>query len=106
MTLPDFLTRDAYGFVHLAGHRIGLRHIVELYRENYTPEMLQEHFPTLPLALVHKVIAFYLENQAEVDTYIQSCQEKMAPLAAAPPAGPSAAELRQRMETQRQRESA
>jgi hypothetical protein len=29
-----------------------------------SPEMLMDHFPTLTLALIHKVIGFYLENQA------------------------------------------
>ena len=25
MNLPKFLTQDKYGFIHLVGHRIGLR---------------------------------------------------------------------------------
>ena len=28
MKLPDFLTQDSYGYVHLANHRIGLRPIL------------------------------------------------------------------------------
>ena len=31
--------------------------------------MLQLRFPTIPLPLLYKVIAFYLENQVEVDAY-------------------------------------
>jgi uncharacterized protein (DUF433 family) len=106
MILPDFLTRDQYGYIHLTGHRIGLRHVVELYREGYPPEMLQDHYPTLPLALIHKVIAFYLENQSEVDAYVKASQEAVEQRAAAPQTGPDAAELHRRMEAQRQRESA
>src|ERR1700693_241289 len=92
MTLPDFLAQDAYGYIHIAGHRIGLRHIVELYDDHYTPEMIHNHFPTLPLAIIHKVIAFYLENQGEVDTYVKAGQEAIERLAAVPQTGPSAAE--------------
>ena len=36
--------------------------------------MLLGFFPTLSLALIHKVIAFYLENQAEVDAYVAHCE--------------------------------
>jgi uncharacterized protein (DUF433 family) len=106
MNLPDFLTQDQYGYLHPVGHRIGLRHVVELYRQGYSPEMLVDHFPTLSLALVHKLIAFYLENQAEVDACIARCQEALGRLAAEPPSGPTHAELRRRMEGMRKGESA
>jgi uncharacterized protein (DUF433 family) len=77
MNLPDFLTRDRYGHIHLAGHRIGLRHVVELYNDGYTPERIPDHFPTLPLALIHKLIAFHLENQAEVDAYVRQSRQAL-----------------------------
>jgi hypothetical protein len=35
--------------------------------------MLVCRYPTLPLSLVHKVLAFYLENQSEVDAYVAAC---------------------------------
>ena len=106
MHLPDFLAQDGYGYIHLAGHRIGLRHVVDLYNEAYTPERLLDHFPTIPLALIHTVIAFYLENRAEVDAYILQCRQTLDREVAARPPGPDAAELRRRMEALRPRESA
>ena len=106
MNLPDFLTADQYGFIHLAGHRVGLRHIVELYNERYTAEMLHDHFPTVPLALVHKVLAFYLENTAEVDAYIQESRAALDRQAAVAPRGPDATELRRRMSAHQPKESA
>jgi hypothetical protein len=106
MDLPDFLAQDRYGFILLASHRIGLRRVVELYNDAFTPEMLHDHFPTLPLALVHKVIAFYLENHAAVDAYIRQSREALDRQAAGPHQGPDAAELRRRMEAQRPKESA
>ena len=57
MNLPEFLTPHSHGEIRLAGHRIGLEHVVALYREGYSPEMLHEQYPTLSLALIHKVIA-------------------------------------------------
>jgi uncharacterized protein (DUF433 family) len=106
MDLPEFLARDRHGYIHFAGHRIGLRHVVELYKDGYTPEMLHDHFPTLPLALIHKGIAFYLENQPEFDAYAQQSREALDRLAAAPQPGPDAAELQRRMAARRPKESA
>jgi uncharacterized protein (DUF433 family) len=106
MELADFLTQDRYGYIHLAGHRIGLRHVVELYNEGYTPEMLHDHFPTLPLALIHKVIAFYLENAGEIDAYVQQSREALDRQAAVLQSGPDAAELRRRMQARCPKESA
>jgi len=106
MNLSDFLAQYKYGYIHLAGHRIGLRHIVDLYNEGYSPEMLLDHFPTLTLALIHKAIAFYLDNQAEIDAYIERCRQEIQRLEAEPRKGPDHAELRRRMEAKRRMESA
>jgi uncharacterized protein (DUF433 family) len=70
MQLPEFLTLRPDGDIVLTGHRIGLHDVIEHYNEGYSPEMLTEQFPSLPLALVHKVIAFYLEDKAKVDEYV------------------------------------
>lgn len=77
MQLPDFLTQAADGEIRLSGHRIGLYHLVQRYNEGESAEMLACRYPTLPLALVHKVLAFYLENQQEVDAYVAGCATVM-----------------------------
>lgn len=97
MTLPDFLSREPGGFVRLTGHRIGLHHVVRSYNEGFSPEMILGEYPTLPLALIHKVIAFYLENQTEVDSYMAAEEQATAAQRAAAVPGPSLQELRQRM---------
>ncbi|HEV3255512.1 MAG TPA: DUF433 domain-containing protein [Gemmataceae bacterium] len=101
MTLPDFLRADEYGEVFLAGHRVTLYHVIKDYREGYSAEMLASAYPTLPLALAHKVIAFYLENQAEVEQYVEETRAEIERQAAAPPRGPSLADLKRRMEAKR-----
>ena len=65
MTLPEFLTQDKDGYIHLTGHRIGLVDLVHFYQHGDSAEMLAARFPTVPLPIHHKVIAFYLENQSE-----------------------------------------
>jgi uncharacterized protein (DUF433 family) len=77
MNLPNFLTTTPDGEILLTGNRIGLFHVVHYYNEGYSPEMLVCQYPTLPLSLIHKVIAFYLENRSEVDAYVAGCQTEM-----------------------------
>jgi uncharacterized protein (DUF433 family) len=101
MTLPSFLTQDADGEIRLTGHRIGLYSVVRRYQEGYSAEMLLCEYPSLPLALIHKVIAFYLENQAEVDAYVAEYRAAIERQAAAPCPGPDMAELRRRLEERR-----
>lgn len=74
MQLPDFLTAWPDEEIVLTGHRIGLEHVVHFYNEGFSPEMLAEQFPTLPLSLIHKVIAYYLDNKADVDQLVKKHQ--------------------------------
>jgi uncharacterized protein (DUF433 family) len=86
VTLPELFSQDSTGEVLLVGHRVGLFHLVRYYNEGYSPEMLVCQFPTLPLSLVHKVIAYYLENRGEVDAYVAACQDQLNQQRAAGPA--------------------
>ena len=105
MNLPDFLTADDGGHIHPKGSRIGLHHIIRAYNEGYSVEMIVAHYPTLSMALVHKVIAFYLENRAAVDAYIADHDRAIERLMAQPRTTPTLAELRARMEARRQAET-
>src|SRR5262245_8034633 len=102
MTLPDFLSQDPYGDIRLTGHRLGLYHVVERYQEGYSPEMLREEYPTLPLALIHKVLAFYLENQSEVDAYVVAYRAALERQEAAHIPNPALLRIRQRLATESQ----
>ena len=82
MTLPDFLIQGPKGEIRLMGHRIDLYLIVLFYNEGHTSEMLQNEYPTLPLDLIHKVLAFYFENQAEVDAYVAEVESTIKELEA------------------------
>jgi uncharacterized protein (DUF433 family) len=97
MTLPDYLTQDADGYIHVTGHRVGLQDLVYYYNEGYSPESLLEAFPTLSLALIHKMIVFYLEQTADVDAYVAKCEQEVERQRTAAPRGPDMAELRRRL---------
>lgn len=99
MDLPEFLTEHEYGNIRLTGHRIGLEHVIEDYRDGATPELLHEEYPTLPLELIEKVIAFYHANRAEVDAYVDDCIRECERLERETPRrGPTFEELKRRFE--------
>ena len=100
--LPDFLTKDDLGFVHFAGHRIGLHHVVRLYNDGFSPEGIVEAFSSLSLLQVHKAIVYYLENQTMVDAYMRAHDEHFErEVASSPKTAPTAEELRRRFEAMR-----
>ena len=105
MTLPEFLSVDEFGHIRCAEHRIGLEDIVYHFNEGYSPEMIAGMFPTLPLSLVYKVIAFYLEDRAEVDAYVENEREQGERQRRLAAHGPSMDELRHRRETMPQAEA-
>lgn len=99
MNLPDFLNM-CDGEVRLVGHRVGLYHVACPYIEGQSVEMIAAQMPTLPLSLIHRVIAFYLDNQSEVDAYIASYRARLDSLEAEARGTnptPSMAALRQRL---------
>jgi uncharacterized protein (DUF433 family) len=100
MKLPDFLTSHQYGEIRLTGHRIGLLHVIDLWTDGLSAEEIEEQFPSLSLALIHKVLAFYLENRADVDAYIAECHAEIERQAHVPSPGPGLAEMKRRLEAQ------
>jgi uncharacterized protein (DUF433 family) len=99
MQLPEFLQQDSDRWIHISGHRIGLEDVVYHYNEGCSPEMLLAEFPTLSLALIHKLLGFYLDNRSEVDAYVTACEEDIERERATHPRGPDLAELRARLQS-------
>src|SRR5438045_911772 len=71
LNLPDFL-QESDGEIRITGHRISLYDILWEYNQGHTIEELVLRFPTLKRSTLHKLIAFYLDNQPEVDAYLKS----------------------------------
>ncbi len=93
MILPDFLIDHPDGEIRLIGRRISLYSVVRLYREGNGAKQIAEELD-LGLALVYKVLAFYLENQAEVDAYVDACTAEMERQEAAYVPGPGILKLK------------
>jgi uncharacterized protein (DUF433 family) len=105
MTLPDFLTRDDFNEIRLTGHRIGLYTVVRCYREGHSAEQIAEEFPSLPLSLVYKVLAFYLDNEAEVDAYEDAYGADLARQEAEHVPGPGESKMRELLALVRQEDA-
>lgn len=69
IALPPYL-HEQDDEIRLVGHRISIVDILTFYRDGYTAEMLAARYESITLAQIHHVIAFYLENQAVVDGYL------------------------------------
>ena len=69
LELPPFLTRRDDGEIVIAGTRITLYHFLWQYNAGESAESLATDHSSLKLTLVHKLIAFYLENKTELDGY-------------------------------------
>jgi uncharacterized protein (DUF433 family) len=83
--------------IRIKGHRLGLEHIVERYREGWSAEQITEEFPGLALEKVYAVIAYYLANRHIVEDYLARIDARAEAAyrewAAAPPS-PAMARIR------------
>ena len=52
--------------------RINLATIVLGYKDGETPQEIHRRLPTVDLADIYLVIAYYLQNTAEVDAYLRA----------------------------------
>jgi uncharacterized protein (DUF433 family) len=57
------------------GTRISLDSIVYAFQKGISPESIVQSFPLLTLEQVYGVIAFYLANRLEIDTYLSAEEE-------------------------------
>lgn len=99
MELPDFLTIDDGGFIHVTGRRVGLHHILRAYNEGLSPEEIALEYPSLQLSTVYKVIAYYLEHLDDVEKYVAQHDLAVARHMAQSRPAPSVEELRARLAT-------
>jgi uncharacterized protein (DUF433 family) len=68
-TIP--LRADSDGVMRVGETRVTLDTVVNAFEQGHTAEEIVSHFSALRLADVYAVIAYYLNNQAEVQTYLQ-----------------------------------
>lgn len=95
--LPDCLEHVNGGAIRIRGHRVNLEHVVNAFEAGYTAESIATFFPTIKLATIYAVIAFYLANKNDVREYVDEGDRAFEEwMKAHPSTGPTIGELRQR----------
>ena len=70
-TATKLYIRFSEGDYYVAESRVLLESIVTEFLDGRSPESIQQSFPTLKLAEIYGAIAFYLDHQAEINSYLQ-----------------------------------
>ena len=64
------------GNIRVIGSRVTLHTLVGCFGMGQTAEYIQEDFPSLTLAQINAIRAWYLKHRAEVDEYIKEVDEE------------------------------
>ncbi|WP_008316068.1 DUF433 domain-containing protein [Leptolyngbya sp. PCC 6406] len=75
---PTPLKLNADGVVLVGNTRVTLDTVVSAFLEGAAAEEIVEQYPSLQLADVYSVIAYYLQQKTEVDAYLKNRQERAA----------------------------
>ena len=71
LTQTTPLNQEADGTVRITGSRVTLDTIIGAFQKGATAEQIQDSFSSLSLAQIYGVIAFYLEHEPGVETYLR-----------------------------------
>lgn len=73
---PVPLYRDPNGKIRVTGTRVLLELVIHAYLRGDTVEEIVDSYPTLKLADVYAVLAYYLAHRTEVETYVQEADKR------------------------------
>ena len=71
LTQTTPLMQEANGTVRISGSRVTLDTIIGAFQKGATAEQIQDSFPSLSLAQIYGAIAYYLNHEADVETYLR-----------------------------------
>ncbi len=75
---PVPLEQDEQGTIRVKASRVTLDTILAAFKKGETAEEIFESFPTLDLADIYSIIAYYLHHQEQVETYLGEQDSKAA----------------------------
>lgn len=68
---PVPLTADADGVVRISNTRVPLDTLISAFLEGATAEEIVHQYPSVELADVYAVIAYYLRQRPQIEKYLQ-----------------------------------
>ena len=93
---------DADGVARVAGSRVTLDTVMAEFLGGATAEEIATSFPTLQLADIYSVIAYYLHRRADIDSYLDERQQQAQEIRREIEARWDPAEFRERLLARRQ----
>jgi uncharacterized protein (DUF433 family) len=91
------LQEDAEGAIRVENTRVTLDSVVLAFREGASAEEIVERFPAITLAAAYAAIAFYLQNQGQVDEYLGRRESEAQQVRAQIEARPESKAFRERL---------
>ncbi|MBS0149290.1 MAG: DUF433 domain-containing protein [Nitrospira sp.] len=76
--LPEFLVHLPEGVIRVAGTRVSLESVVQFFQDGSTPEEICLDYPSLDLARVYSVLAYYLTRRDSIDAYLLAQRQSAA----------------------------
>ncbi|WP_017299389.1 DUF433 domain-containing protein [Nodosilinea nodulosa] len=73
---PAPLTVNSDGVVLIGGTRVTLDTVVAVFNRGSTAEEIVHRYPSLKLGDVYATIAYYLNHEQEVETYLKQRQQQ------------------------------
>lgn len=70
--LPEFLVCLPDGVIRVTGTRVSLASVVQAFHDGATPEEICLDFPSLDLATIYSILAYYLRHRETVDAYLSA----------------------------------
>lgn len=74
------LTINNDGVVCVGETRVTLDTVVAVFKQGTTAEEIVQRYPSLRLGDVYGAIAYYLNDQQEVETYLEKHQQQAQPI--------------------------
>ena len=78
LQIPDQkvpLVADEEGVLHVAGTRVTLECVAEMFEGGASPEEIADEYDSLELADVYAVVTYFLRSPSEVKTYLSEQTE-------------------------------
>lgn len=76
LTIP--LSTDQDGVIRVGKTRVRLDTVIYSFNEGAIPEEIISQYPVLDLEDIYAVVAYYMKNRAEIDTYIRQREKEGA----------------------------
>lgn len=70
------LREDPAGTIRVGDSRVLLELVIRAFQDGATPETIVQRYPTLALADVYAVIAYYLRHRSELEEYLTRTEQK------------------------------